>query len=141
MLLEETESIVQMILSSEVVKNYYEAFNSLYKDERAMELINKFTHYKGLYEEVQRFGKYHPDYKEISTQVRLVKRELDLHEKVYQFKVAENELQNLLDEISRIIGYSVSEQIKVPSGNPFFDSLSSCGGGCGSGGSCGCKAS
>ncbi|MEH7107983.1 YlbF family regulator, partial [Bacillus sp. JJ1764] len=33
-------------------------------------------------------------------------------------------------------GGAVSENIKVPTGNPFFDSGH--GSGCGSGGSCGC---
>ena len=61
---------------------------------------------------------------------------MDLDEHVAQFRRAENALQSLLDEISVIVGHSVSEQIKVPTGNPFFDSS----GGCGSGGSCGCSA-
>ncbi len=61
---------------------------------------------------------------------------MDLDPRVADFKVAENELQSLLDEISKIIGHSVSENIKVPTGNPFFERHS---GGCGSGGSCGCS--
>ena len=95
---------------------------------------------KEQYEDVQRFGKYHPDYKTITRQVRDVKREVDLHATIAAFKKAENELQKLLDEISVILGQAVSEHVKVPTGNPFFDTGSSCGGGCGSGGSCGCSA-
>ena len=55
---------------------------------------------------------------------------MDLDENVAEFRKAENDLQGLLDEVSIIIGHSVSEQIKVPTGNPFFGSHSS-GGGCG----------
>jgi len=95
---------------------------------------------KELYADVQRFGRYHPDYKEIMIKTRERKREMDLDENVANFRRAETELQTLLDEISLIIGRSVSEHIKVPTGNPFFDSGSSCGGGCGSGGACGCSA-
>lgn len=73
--------------------------------------------------------------------MREIKRELDLNDKVADFKRAENELQSILDEVSVEIGTAVSEHVKVPTGNPYFDGLSSCGGGCGSGGSCGCKVS
>ena len=65
---------------------------------------------------------------------------MDLDENISEFRRVENDLQSLLDEISVMIGRSVSEHIKVLTGNPFFDSLSIRGGGCGSGGSCGCSA-
>jgi hypothetical protein len=64
---------------------------------------------------------------------------MDLDDNVAEFRRSENELQDLLDKVSQIIGHSVSKNVKVPTGNPFF-SGSSCGGGCGTGGSCGCSA-
>jgi hypothetical protein len=63
-----------------------------------------------------------------------------MNEQVAALKVAENEYQDLLDEISLIIGHSVSEAVKVPVSNPFFASSSSCGTGCGTGGGCSCSA-
>jgi len=69
-------------------------------------------------------------------QIREYKREMDLDPLVAEFKLAENDLQSLLDHISMLIGNAVSKQIKVPTGNPFFDNGH--GSGCGSGGSCGC---
>ncbi|SIB71434.1 Protein of uncharacterised function (DUF964) [Mycobacteroides abscessus subsp. abscessus] len=87
---------------------------------------------------MQRFGRYHPDYKTVMMSIREVKREMDMDIHLAEFKKAETDLQSLLDEVSLIIGKSVSESVKVPTGNPFFDS--SCGGGCGSGGSCSCSA-
>ncbi len=95
---------------------------------------------KDLYEDVQRFGRYHPDYKEIMVKTRERKREMDLDENIANFRRVENELQSLLDEVSVMIARSVSEQIKVPTGNPFFETGSSCGGSCGSGSGCGCSA-
>ena len=59
---------------------------------------------------------------------------------VAAFRKAENALQDILDQISVIVGKSVSPHIKVPTGNPFFDAGSSCSGGCGSGGGCSCSA-
>ncbi len=139
-LLDESDHVANMVLQSDVAENYRQCLYRLNKDSHAQALIAEFMKIKEQYEDVQRFGKYHPDYKTITRQVRDVKRQVDLHATIATFKKAENELQKLLDEISVIIGQAVSEHIKVPTGNPFFDTGSSCGGGCGSGGSCGCSA-
>jgi cell fate (sporulation/competence/biofilm development) regulator YlbF (YheA/YmcA/DUF963 family) len=139
-LLDESDHVANMVLQSDVAENYRQCLYRLNKDSHAQALIAEFVKIKEQYEDVQRFGKYHPDYKTITRQVRDVKREVDLHATIAAFKKAENELQKLLDEISVILGQAVSEHVKVPTGNPFFDTGSSCGGGCGSGGSCGCSA-
>ena len=139
-LLDESDHVANMVLQSDVAENYRQCLYRLNKDSHAEALIAQFVKIKDQYEDVQRFGKYHPDYKTIMRQVRDVKRQVDLHATIAAFKKAENELQKLLDEISVILGQAVSEHVKVPTGNPFFDTGSSCGGGCGSGGSCGCSA-
>ncbi|WP_369888548.1 regulatory iron-sulfur-containing complex subunit RicF [Bacillus halotolerans] len=137
----EAQQLAEMILQSETAVNYRNCYKRLQEDEEAGRIIRSFIKIKEQYEDVQRFGKYHPDYREISRKMREIKRELDLNDKVADFKKAETELQSILDEISVEIGTAVSEHIKVPTGNPYFDGLSSCGGGCGSGGGCGCKVS
>ncbi|ALC80948.1 MULTISPECIES: YlbF family regulator [Bacillus] len=137
----EANHLSNMILSSEIAEEYRICQARLRQDQEVQKLISDFAKIKEQYEDVQRFGKYHPEYREISKKMRDVKRELDLNDAVAAFKKAETELQAVLDEISIEIGQAVSEHVKVPTGNPYFDSLSSCGGGCGSGGSCGCKVS
>lgn len=132
-----TDELSEMILKSDVVDHYYQSLYKLRQDEKARNLIQAFTKQKEIYEEVHRIGKYHPDYLKVIKETRELKRDMDLLESVYEFKKAENALQNLLDEISVLIGHSVSRQIKVPTGDPFFESSSGCSG-CGSGGhSCG----
>ncbi len=138
-LLDGAEHIGKMILQSDVVEHYRQCLYTFRQDQEAQALVAEFVKMKERYEEVQRFGRYHPDYKTVTKQTRELKRSVDLHETVIEFKKAENAVQKLLDEVSVILGYSISEQIKVPTGNPFFDTGSSCGGGCGSGGSCGCS--
>ncbi|MCM3587067.1 YlbF family regulator [Mesobacillus maritimus] len=138
-LLERAEELVQMVLNSEIAENYRQCLYKVKSSKETQEKITAFARMKERYEEVQRFGRYHPDYKEVMMQVRVLKREVDLDDRVAEFKKAENDLQGLLDEISVLIGRSVSESVKVPTGNPFFDTGSSCSGGCGSGGSCGCS--
>lgn len=140
-LIDEAELLGTFVVRSEIAEDYRRTLNTLKADKSAQKVIAKFVEIKELYEDVQPFGKYHPDYKEITKAMREAKRELDLHQAVISFKKAEKELQSLLDEISVELGRAVSPNIKVPTGNPFFDTGSSCGGGCGSGGSCGCKAS
>ncbi|PLT34322.1 YlbF family regulator [Bacillus sp. V5-8f] len=139
-ILQTADSLAEMVLQSEAGENYQLALYKMRNDGEAQQKIRKFASLKDLYEETQRFGKYHPDYKRVNLEIREAKREMDLHPSIAEFKRAETELQGILDEISMKVGHAVSPHIKVPTGNPFFESLSSCSGGCGSGGSCGCSA-
>ncbi|WP_338753877.1 YlbF family regulator [Bacillus sp. FJAT-52991] len=138
--MEQAEQLGKMILLSDIAEKYQACYSLLYTTPETSEKIKRFSSLKSLYEEVQRFGRYHPDYSRVMKEIREIKRDMDLDENVAAFRVAEKELQTLLDEISMLLGRSVSESIKVPTGNPFFSTGSSCGGGCGSGGGCGCSA-
>lgn len=133
-ILDQSEDLAHMILQSEVYEAYQEAHDRLENDQEAQQLITAFTDMKVHYEDIQRFGRYHPDYNEIMKKVRMTKREMDMNEKVAKFKVAERNLQRLLDDISEYIAHSVSTGIKAPK-----DGAALTDGGCGSGGSCGCN--
>ena len=134
------DELSQMILQSEQADLYRAAYASVYNDKNLADEIQAFARLKDQYEEVQRFGKYHPEYSRVMKQIRVDKRRLDLNEKVANLRLAENELQDLMDQVSFILGRSVSEAVKIPSSNPFFSSESSCGGSCGTGGGCSCSA-
>ncbi|WP_318240991.1 YlbF family regulator [Ureibacillus galli] len=139
-ILDEADELSAMILSSEQAQKLRNAYQDVYTNKDLVEQIRAFTRMKEQYEDVQRFGKYHPDYHTIMKKIREQKRNLDLDKRIANLKLAENDFQDLLDEISLIIGKSVSEAVKVPVSNPFFATSSSCGSGCGSGGSCSCSA-
>lgn len=139
-ILDEADELSAMILSSQQAQKLRDAYKAVYSDEQLVHQIYAFSRMKEQYEDVQRFGKYHPDYHTIMKKIRQQKRELDLDDRVANLKLAENDFQDLLDEVSLLIGKSVSEAVKVPVSNPFFASSSSCGTGCGSGGSCSCSA-
>lgn len=134
-ILDESEFVGKMILQSDVMEQYQSAKKALDEDKEAQNLIKTFADVKEHYEDVQRFGRYHPDYYDIMKQVRSKKRDMDMHDKVAAFKIAERNLQNLLDEISQFVAESVSEQIKAPKDGA---ALTDSGCGCGSGGACGC---
>ncbi len=132
-LIENSELLGAYITQSEIAFNYKIAKKRLDEDREAQQLIDKFVKMKEKYEEVQRFGRYHPDFESVTAQIRKIKRQLDLHETVANFKKAEQDLEQLLNEVSRIIADAVSPYIKVPTGNPFFDNRrcqGNCGGGC-----------
>ncbi|MEK5146454.1 YlbF family regulator [Psychrobacillus sp. FSL K6-4615] len=140
-IMDQSDILCTMILSSEQFYQYLDAHRAVYTDTSLVGEVNSFARLKEQYEEVQRFGKYHPDYSKVMKDIRVTKRKLDMVDAVANLKVAENELQDLLDEVSLLIGKSVSEGVKVPVSNPFFASSgSSCGSGCGTGGSCSCSA-
>ncbi|GIO22320.1 YlbF family regulator [Oceanobacillus sp. J11TS1] len=134
-ILDESELVAKMVLQSDVMEEYQAARKMLEEDEVAQRLIRAFADVKEHYEDVQRFGRYHPDYYDIMKQVRSKKRDMDMNDKVAAFKVAERNLQNLLDQISQYVAESVSEQIKAPKDGA---ALTDSGCGCGSGGACGC---
>lgn len=136
-ILDLSEEIATMIINSEIAENYRQCLYKMNTDKESQTKIYRFLKLKEQYEYVQRFGRYHPDYQKIMSEVRLAKREMDLDEHVARFKRAEMELQSLLDEISILIGRSVSESVKVNTGNPFFETAKT---GCSTGGSCGCSA-
>ncbi len=138
-LLDQAEELGNMIIDSDLAEHYRECKYRVETNQETQGKIKAFASMKDRYEEVQRFGKYHPDYKEVMGKIRILKREVDLDSHVAELRKAENDLQDLLDQISVMLGQSVSPSVKVPTGNPFFSSGSSCGGGCGSGGSCGCS--
>jgi cell fate (sporulation/competence/biofilm development) regulator YlbF (YheA/YmcA/DUF963 family) len=122
----------QFILESEEVKHYQKCRHQLQMNQEAQALIKDFSKKKERFEEAERFGKYHPDYNRFNKEMREAKRSLDMNEDVAQFKKAEREMESILNEVSKILAYAVSEEIKVPTGNPFWDAI-----GCGSGGGCG----
>lgn len=133
--LDRSEQLGKMVLQSDVMQAYVNTRRQLDEDQEAQQLIQAFINIKEHYEDVQRFGRYHPDFNEIMKKVRTTKRAMDMNDKVATFKVAERNLQNLLDEISQYVALSVSEQVKAPKDGA---ALSDGGCGCGSGGGCGC---
>lgn len=122
-----------MINQSAAVSEYLYWKRQVEEDADVQVLVKKLASKKELFEETQRFGHFHPNYHEAKDKVTEVEIELEKFEAVRRFKAAEKELDDLLHQMSETIAYAVSESIKVPSNDP-----NPKGGGCGSGGSCGC---
>lgn len=134
----ETYRLAEYILHSSLVENYVATREQMYQDPEALSSISAFKDLKEKYEEVQRIGKYHPDYKTVVSQVREAKKNLAKIPTVLAFQAAEEELDDVLYQVGRIVANGVSPRIKVLSNNPLQSAGAGCGsGGCGTGG-CGC---
>ncbi|WP_246627921.1 YlbF family regulator [Paenibacillus oenotherae] len=104
-------------------------------DATVHSLVRQFDKAKELFTECERFGRFHPDYHSAKDKVKAIELQLNEIECVSRFKAAEQAVDDLLFSIASEIAGSVSDTIKVPSNDP----LAKGGGGCGSGGSCGCS--
>lgn len=136
-ILDQADIVSTIIQSSNEMNLYIEKEQALKFNKEAQSLIAEFNRMKEQYDEAQRFGTYHPDYNKIMQRVRSSKRKMDMNEYVASFKIAERNLQNLLDEVSKIIASSVSSSIIVPE-DGILAASGCASGGCGTGGSCAC---
>ncbi|NIK75738.1 cell fate (sporulation/competence/biofilm development) regulator YlbF (YheA/YmcA/DUF963 family) [Paenibacillus castaneae] len=117
--------------SAEVAEYLYWK-SAVNEDEDVKQITRRFEKAKELFDECQRFGRFHPDYNSAKDKVKQIERELGEIESVRRFKFAEQVVDEMLYDVSRTIAESVSDNIKVP-GNEKAG-----GGSCGSGGSCSC---
>lgn len=135
-ILDEIENLSDMIVQSEVYQSYQHAKDYLENDDEAHLLYQAFLKSKDQYDDVMRFGKYHPDYKRIMMETRQRKRAYEMLPVVMDYKTKEVALQNLIDEVVTKIAFAVSENVKIEAGNPFFQTGHNR---CATGGSCNCS--
>jgi len=107
-LLDQTESLADLIEASESFQTYIATKQARAQSEEARLVEREFLRMKEDYEYVQRFGKHHPDHDRIKKEMHLVKRRLDVQPEVAAFKKAERSLDKLLGEVSELLAFSVS---------------------------------
>lgn len=119
------------ISRSELIADYLYWKQALARDEAAQAAIKQLERKKERFEECQRFGHFHPNYHEALEEAQRAQAAVDEFDTVREFKRAEEALDELLYDVSKMVAHAVSESIKVPTNKLLPDS-----GGCGSGGSC-----
>lgn len=134
--LDEIEALSDKILESRLYQEYREAEQALADNDEAHLLYQAFLKSKDKYDEIMRFGKYHPDYQSVMLGTRKRKRAYEMLPVVMDHKQKEVALQELIDQVIVKIAYAVSENVKIEAGNPFFQKDA---GGCATGGSCSCS--
>lgn len=127
-----SSQLVAAILQSQTFTHYKEKRQTMMESSDAAKSRQDFMRKKERFEELARFGSYAPGFKEEQLALRRLKRKLDLNEAVADFRVYETALQSILDGISQTLAQTISEEIKVDAGNPFFTfgKKHQCGGDC-----------
>lgn len=136
-ILDKIDIINEKIMFSEPYQIFLQKSVTLEQDKEAQELIHKFKVLKIEFEEVSRFGKYHPDFSTKRRALNKAKKTLDMQPSVLEYRRVEYKLQAMLDEVLYEAGICISQHVNIVSDNPFFNAGS---GGCAAGGSCGCSA-
>lgn len=113
-ILENTYELIDEIKSNDIYIRLLELKVIIDKDDELNKLIQDFNKVKLKYEEVTKYGKYHPDLKKVQLELAKTKELLYSNEKIKEYKDLEKKLQSLLDEISSEIAQTVSSKIKHP---------------------------
>lgn len=131
----EIEDLVEVlskeIINSDLVSAYIASYVVMDQNQDVSTIVNQFLEKKEAFERIESYGKHAPDFKEKRRDVRKAKRLLDTNELVAEFKYSETSLQNMLDYITFDLANTISNDIKVDAGNPFFEfAKRGCGGSC-----------
>ena len=121
----------QQLLDSPLTNTHLEHRLAIETDAETAAKEKAFVSARDKFAQVEPYGKYAPDYVESRRRLRQEKRQLDMDPHVSAFRVSERELQNVLDKVTYSIAQSVSSEIKIDAGNPFFEfAQKGCGGSC-----------
>lgn len=111
--------LVERIQECEAMQAFQQAKTRLKNSPAAQAKITAFQETKMKMEQIAPFGEFAPGYRELRQKLFQMKREMDLEEEVYQYRMAERQLQIQLDLIAKKLASSVSENILVSAGDPF----------------------
>ncbi|MBO0469039.1 YlbF family regulator [Enterococcus sp. DIV0242_7C1] len=129
---DQVENLVSAILASDSITLYKKNREAMYTSQDIMEKQKTFLSAKESFERIEPYGNHAPDFRTKQRAVRQAKRALDMSEEVAEFRFSETEVQTILDVIGLSVAKTISEDIKVNAGNPFFEKgkHSGCGGSC-----------
>ncbi|MEI5988783.1 hypothetical protein A5881_000270 [Enterococcus termitis] len=129
---DQTEKLVQAILASDSIVSYKINRQSMYNSKDVREKQKTFLDAKDSFERIEAYGNHAPDFRTKQRAVRQAKRALDVSEEVAEFRFSETEVQTILDLVGMAVAKTISDDIKVDAGNPFFEKgkHSGCGGSC-----------
>lgn len=125
------DALCDKIMTSSIAKKHLENRLSVATNPEVKMKEKKFVRARDKFEQIEAYGKYAPDYTDFRRTLRQEKRALDMDVDVSSYRISERELQNVLDLITYEIAQSVSTEIKIDAGNPFFEfAQRGCGGSC-----------
>lgn len=115
--------LIDSIKESQAMQNFQAAKAVLEASVAAQEKIATFTAAKNKFEKIEAYGSYAPGFQELRTQLFETKRAMDLDDIIYNYRIAERDLQVQLDLVANKLAASVSPNILVSAGDAFSLSL------------------
>lgn len=113
-LLQKTYDLVDEIKSTDSYKRMVELAFIIRENKDIITLIDAFKKQKEKYEEASKYGKYHPDLKEIQINLKQTKENLYNNDIIKEYKDCEKQIQSILNNVSKEIAQAVSSKIKHP---------------------------
>lgn len=113
-ILENTYELVDEIKQEKSYLRLLELKSIIASNEDLKNLIATFNKVKIKYDDVIKYGKYHPDLKKVQQELSKTKEILYSNDIISEYKKVEKEIQKNLDLISSEIAKSVSNKIKHP---------------------------
>ena len=112
--LEKVYDLVDEIKESSAYKRLMELQEIIATNTEIHQKIQDFQVWNDKYNEVKKYGKYHPDLAKTQQAFRDAKLSLYQDPIVAEYKSLEQTLQQQLDEISRTLATTISAKIKHP---------------------------
>lgn len=116
-----TYELADLINQSDEVAKYLKYKQEIATNQEINVLKNELDRVRQLYEETERFGKYHPDFNEAKLKVDEILNKINQHELIKSYKQAESDLNQLLYTVSSTLASTISASIKVPRDNNILD--------------------
>lgn len=113
-LMEAAQQLGNQINDSEEVKKYLELKKEIQANAEAQMMIKSFEKVKEDFEETKRFGIFHPNYHEAKEKMEYYQKKLHEDPLIGPYLKTEEQIEQLLFQVSHIIARSVSKEVKVP---------------------------
>lgn len=115
-LIDEAQQLGNQINHSQEVLLYLKLKQEVQTDQEAQLMMRTFEKIKAEFEETKRFGIFHPNYHEAKEKMANYQEKLNNHQLIGQFLQAEEQVEQLLYQISYLVARSISKEVKVPNG-------------------------
>ncbi len=93
----------------EAVKKAQIAFN----DEEVNKRLDTYKRWQEKYQDVKKYGHYHPDFKDVQKSFQSAKIQLYTHPLMVEYLEAYKAFQSLLDQFTKTLAMTISEQIQI----------------------------
>lgn len=117
------DQLITSIKQSQAMEKFQMAKAALDDSEEANNKMIRFNEAKNKFEQIAEYGSHAPGFQELKKTVFQLKREMDLDTAIYNYRIAERDLQVQLDLIAKKIASAVSENILVSAGDAFSLSM------------------